>query len=114
MSLSQKREGLVAAAVSTSELKEVWGEGNVSQGRQLGMVNGKETRAERESFSETFLPSSKPREGVEIKREGREWAFNLCSFQVWFLIWRVCDLLNILYYTHLLPGFLQLLTKNQD
>lgn len=41
----------------------------MSQGRQLGMIKGKETRAERESFPETFLPSSKPREGVEIKEE---------------------------------------------
>ena len=114
MSLSQKREGLVAGAVSTSELKEVWGEGNVSQGRQLGVIKGKQTRAERESFPAKFLPSSQPREGVEFKGGGREWAFSLCNFQVWFLTWRVCDLPNILHHTLLLPSCLPFLTENQD
>lgn len=98
MSLSQKREGLVAATVSISELKEVWGAGNVSQSRELDMIKGKQTRAERESFPEKFLPSSPPREGVEIKGGGKEWAFSLCSFQVWFLTWQVHDLPNTFYY----------------
>ena len=52
LSLSRKREGLRAAALITSELREVWEAGNVSQGRWVGMINENQARAERDSFPE--------------------------------------------------------------
>lgn len=85
VSLSQKSEGLWAAAVSTSELWGAMGRWECVRRRRLAMVKDKQARAERESFPERFPPSSQPREGVEIKGGGKEWAFSLCSFQVGFL-----------------------------
>lgn len=77
------------------------------------MIKGKQARAERKSFPEKFLPSSQPREGVRSKEEKGSGAFSPCSFHIWFLACRVCDLPSILYYTLLLSCLL-LLTKNQD
>lgn len=55
MSLSQKSAGLGAAPVSASELGEVRRAGNVSEGRQLGMIKNKQAGSERESLPESFL-----------------------------------------------------------
>lgn len=75
--------------MSTSELEEAWRAGNMSQSRQLVVIKDKQAREERKFFPERFPPGSQPRDGAEIKGRGEEWVFSLCSFQVWFLVWRV-------------------------
>lgn len=48
------------------DLGEVWGAGNVSEGRQLVMIKNRQTRSEKKSFPERFPPNSQPREEVQI------------------------------------------------